>query len=86
MSHPTNPIPQGPYFSKKAGLSYVTFGELLRYTRELGHGRYPIEGLKETFHLVLYEDNSWRISTPQLEIFPEQPNGDYLVTGPHTLT
>lgn len=71
-----NPVPKGPYFSVKAGLSYLTFGELLHYTRELGPGRYPIEAAEcAVFHLVLYEDKSWRVSTPQLDLFE-----------PHTLT
>lgn len=78
MFNPTSIKMLGPFFSEKAGLSYEAFGELLQYTRELGPGRYPVtNGEGETFHLVLYEDGSWRISTPQLPLFQEKP---------HTLT
>lgn len=64
---------KGPFFSEKTGLSYESFGTLLQGIRAAGLGpsRYPVmDGNGATFHLVLYEDNSWRISTPQLELFP----------------
>lgn len=63
----------GPFFSVKVGLSYEFFGEVLKSAIDsgLGPGRYPVvNGNGASFHLVLYEDNSWRISTPQLELFP----------------
>lgn len=74
---------KAPFFSEKAGLSYESFGTLLQYTREFGPGRYPVlNGNGETFHLVLYDDQSWRISTPQLELFPTE----IATKSPHTLT
>lgn len=82
---------QGPFYSEKAGLSFIAFGELLQTTRELGPGRYPCQnGRNETFHLILYQDFSWRISTPQLEIFPDTFCDDETQSlrgnPPHTLT
>lgn len=73
---------KGPY-AVSGGLSYITLGELLQGVREQGPGRYPVMNANgETFHLVLYEDSSWRISTPQLELFPDQK----ATSSPHTLT
>lgn len=78
----SQPIPQGPY-AAAWGLSYVTFGELLHAAREHGPGRYPVEAYgNERFHLVLYDDKSWRISTPQLWLWPEFKK----LEEPHTLT
>lgn len=92
-----NPILLAPFFSEKAGLSYESFGSLLQYTREFGPGRYPVQnGKGETFHLVLYEDGSWRIATPQLELFQWIPSDkvregnqikvENATKSPHTLT
>lgn len=68
---------KGPY-AISGGLSCITLGELLQTIRNnRAYGRTPVmNGNGETFHVILYEDDSWRISTPQLEIFPELPSGD----------
>ncbi|UDN67887.1 hypothetical protein [robinz microvirus RP_171] len=81
----------GPFSSLRTGLSYISFGELLQSTRENGPGRYPIHnGHGETFHLVLYEDASWRISSPQLPIPFKQTLSEFETfighDEPHTLT
>lgn len=73
MSDSISKITKGPYFSQKAGLSYQTFGELLHFTREFGPGRYPIDGTEEHFHLIIYQNNSWRVTTPQLDLFSDYP-------------
>lgn len=76
-------IPMIAPFAMQKGLSYVSFGELLQGVRELGPGRYPVtNGEGTSFHLVLYEDASWRISTPQLPLFSETS----APKAPHTLT
>lgn len=70
---------KGP-FACQEGLSFEKFGELLNHLKQdQAYGRTPVmDGMGETFHLILYEDNSWRISTPQLELFPTE--------SAHTLT
>lgn len=67
-------IPMLAPFAMQGGPSFMCFGEMLQTIRELGPGRYPVKNAEGTdFHVVLYEDHSWRISTPQLPLFPEKP-------------
>lgn len=72
MTNDDQPLPLGPYYCSRTGLSYVAFGELLQSVREFGPDRYPVLGKDKPFHLVLYRDNSWRISSPQLPLFEEE--------------
>lgn len=83
----------GPFSWLEKGLSFEAFGGLLQAIKgeaisgRVQPGRFQVmNGKGQTFHVVLYDDGSWRISTPQLELFPD---GSSVVSGakpPHTLT
>lgn len=73
----------GPFSLVDKGLSYLKLGELVHELKKTSKpGRYLVQGgIGEYFAIVLYEDLSWRVSTPQIPIWdtPATPS-------PHTLT
>lgn len=63
--------PTGP-FAMSEGLSFNYLGEMIHHFSTMP-GRYRfVDGTGESAVLVVYEDRSWRITTPQLDLWEEE--------------